>query len=249
MGVQTSQTRNRGPNEGVKSHGKESIHKTQKIIYTPQHHVSTTRNQRGFSIFLTHLVTASAADYAPDVLSDNTPFTPLDPLTPSETLSAQIKTSEWLTQFADEDEEILSKAQEEKVADTFNALTKSDPRTKQKLLELDLPEEIKTAVGMVTAYQWKFVEQAEELRSMSVAKIVKETDHPDAKVRLKALELLGKVTEVALFTDRIAIKNEEVTDEELDARIKEKLGKYMGVVDVVDVEELDIEPKIIKAPE
>ena len=90
---------------------------------------------------------------------------------------------------------------------------------------------------MVTAYQWKFVEQAEELRSMSVAKIVNETEHPDARIRLKALELLGKVTEVALFTDRIAIKSEEVTDEELDKRIKEKLGRYMGVVDVVDVEE------------
>jgi hypothetical protein len=52
------------------------------------------------------------------------------------------------------------------------------------------------------------------------------------------LELLGKVTEVALFTDRVAIKNEEVTDEELDARIKEKLGRYMGAVDIVDVDEL-----------
>jgi hypothetical protein len=98
---------------------------------------------------------------------------------------------------------------------------------------------------MVTAYQWKFVEQAEELRSMSVAKIVKETDHPDARIRLKALELLGKVTEVALFTDRISVKNEDVTDEELDARIKEKLGRYMGAVDVVDVEEIEIKTRII----
>jgi hypothetical protein len=98
---------------------------------------------------------------------------------------------------------------------------------------------------MVTAYQWKFVEQAEELRSMSVAKIVKETDHPDARIRLKALELLGKVTEVALFTDRISVKNEDVTDEELDARIKEKLGRYMGAVDVVDVEEIEVKTRII----
>jgi hypothetical protein len=42
---------------------------------------------------------------------------------------------------------------------------------------------------------------------------------------------------VALFTDRVTIKNEEISDEELDARIKEKLGRYMGVVDIVDVEE------------
>lgn len=197
-------------------------------------------------MFLEHLVTATAADFVPEVQSGEVSFTPLDPLTPAQTLSAQKKTSEWLSQFQDEDDEILTKAEQQQTAEAFNALVTSDPRAKERLLSLDLPEEIKAAVGMVTAYQWKFVEQAEELRSMSVAKIVKETDHPDARIRLKALELLGKVTEVALFTDRIAIKNEDVTDEELDARIKEKLGKYMGVVDVVDVEEtIEIE---VKAP-
>lgn len=196
-------------------------------------------------MFLEHLVTASAADFVPDVLSDNAPFTPLEKQSAAETLSAQIKTSEWLKDFEDEDEEILSEAQQEKVVDAFNALTTSDPRAKQKLMQLDLPEEIKAAVGMVTAYQWKFVEQAEELRSMAVANIVKEVHHPDARIRLKALELLGKVTEVALFTDRVAIKNEDVTDEELDARIKEKLGKYMGAVDVVDVEEIEVKSRIV----
>jgi hypothetical protein len=196
-------------------------------------------------LFLEHLVSASAADYTPDLIQDQASFTPLESLSPGQTLGAQAKTSEWLKAFDDEDDEILSEAQQEKVADTFQALTRQDPRTKEKLLQLDLPDEIRAAVGMVTAYQWKFVEQAEELRSMSVAKIVKETDHPDARIRLKALELLGKVTEVALFTDRIAIKNEDVTDEELDARIKEKLGKYMGAVDVVDVEEIEVKTKII----
>lgn len=196
-------------------------------------------------MFLEHLVTASAADYTPDPLSDSALFIPLENATPAQTLNAQHKTSEWLSQFDEEDEEILSKTQEEKTADAFNALIKSDPRAKEKLLQLDLPEEIKAAVGMVTAYQWKFVEQAENLRSMSVAKIVKETEHPDARIRLKALELLGKVTEVALFTERIAVKNEEVTDEELDARIKEKLGKYMGVADVVDVEEIEVKTRIV----
>jgi hypothetical protein len=194
-------------------------------------------------LFLEHLVSASAADYTPDLLPDQAPFTPLDSLTPAQTLSAQKKTSDWLAQFEDEDDEILSEAQAEQVVDTFNALIKQDPNAKQRLLELDLPEEIKAAIGMVTAYQWKFVEQAEELRSMSVAKIVKETEHPDARIRLKALELLGKVTEVALFTDRISVKSEDVTDEELDQRIKEKLGKYMGVADVVDAEIIETKPK------
>jgi hypothetical protein len=187
-------------------------------------------------MFLQHLVSAAEADFIPEMVSGDASFTPLDPLTPAQTLNAQIKTSQWLASLAEEDDEIMDEAKQEKVADTFNALTTQDPSAKRKLLELDLPEEIKSAVGMVTAYQWKFIEQAEELRSMSVAKIVKETDHPDARIRLKALEMLGKVTEVALFTDRVQIKTDEISDEELDAKIKEKLSRYMGAVDVVEAE-------------
>lgn len=192
-------------------------------------------------MFLQHLVSAAEADFIPEIVSGDTPFTSLDPLTPAETLNAQIKTSAWLKTLTEEDDEVLSQAQQEKVADTFNALTTSNPNAKQKLLELDLPEEIKSAVGMVTAYQWKFVEQAEELRSMAVSHIVKEIQHPDARIRLKALEMLGKVTEVALFTDRVQVKTDDISDEELDKRIKEKLGRYMGAVDIVDadIKELD----------
>jgi hypothetical protein len=187
-------------------------------------------------MFLQHLVSAAEADFIPDITSDATSFTSLDPLTPAETLSAQHKTSQWLKQLTDEDDEILTEAQEEKTTEAFNALVTADPQAKQKLLQLDLPHEIKSAIGMVTAYQWKFIEQAEQLRSMSVSKIVKETDHPDARIRLKALEMLGKVTEVALFTDRISVKTEDISDEELDAKIKEKLSRYMGAVDVVEAE-------------
>ena len=188
-------------------------------------------------MFLQHLVSAAEADFIPEMLSGDASFTPLDPLTPAETLSAQHKTSQWLKQLTDEDDEILTEAQEEKTTEAFNALVTADPQAKQKLLQLDLPHEIKSAIGMVTAYQWKFIEQAEELRSMAVSHIVKEIQHPDARIRLKALEMLGKVTEVALFTDRVTVKNEEISDEELDARIKEKLGRYMGAVDIVDVDE------------
>ena len=187
-------------------------------------------------MLLQHLVSAAEADFIPDITSDATSFTPLDPLTPAETLNAQIKTSQWLASLAEEDEDIMDEAKQEKTTNAFNALVTADPKAKEKLLQLDLPEEIKSAVGMVTAYQWRFIEQAEQLRSMSVAKIVKETDHPDARIRLKALEMLGKVTEVALFTDRVQIKTDEISDEELDAKIKEKLSRYMGAVDVVEAE-------------
>jgi hypothetical protein len=54
---------------------------------------------------------------------------------------------------------------------------------------------------------------------------------------LKALGLLGKVTEVGLFTEQIEVKKVEMSDAEVEQRIKDKLAKFMGVIDVVDVSE------------
>lgn len=198
---------------------------------------------------LDHLVSAVAADYVPDIESGRTAFTPLEKLSPAETLNAQIGTSEWLAEIAKEDEAKLTTAQQQKVADTFQALVTQAPEAKQKILELQLPEEVRSSVAMLSEYQWQFVKQAEELRSMAVAKIVKETDHPDARIRLKALDMLGKVTEVALFTERVEVKKVEHTSEELDAKIKAKLAKYMGIVDAVPKEIIDVDPLELPAPE
>lgn len=179
---------------------------------------------------------------------DEGEFVPLDKLDATQTHEAQIKTAEWIDALDESDAEILDKAQEQKVADAFGALVTQQPDAKKKILELQLPEEVRSSVAMLSSYQWKFIEQAEELRSMAVAKIVKETDHPDARIRLKALDMLGKVTEVALFTERVEVKKEEISDEELERRIREKLGKYMGQADIVDVEAIDVDKDLEENP-
>lgn len=197
-------------------------------------------------MLLEHLVSASAADFVPDIESGVDNFTPLEKLDAPQTLGAQKQTVDWLNQFSSEEDEqeILTNAQEQQVANAFAALTTNSPDAKNQLLNLQVPEEIVSAVAMVSGYQWEFVKQANELRSMSVAKIVKETEHPDARIRLKALELLGKVTEVALFTERVEVNQKEISNEELEKRIREKLSKYMGKVDVIDVDEI-VETKVV----
>lgn len=191
-------------------------------------------------MLLEHLVNANAADFIPDIEPGVPTFTPLNKITPAETLNAQIKTSDWMKEITGEDDSIIEKVQEERAIDVFSALLNNDPTAKTKLLSMEVPEEIRSTVAMVSAYQWKFVEQAESLRAMAVTKIVEETNHPDARIRLKALEMLGKVTEVALFTDRVEVKRTEMSDEELSAQIKNKLSRYMGKIDVVDASIVEV---------
>ena len=49
------------------------------------------------------------------------------------------------------------------------------------------------------------------------------------------MELLGKVTEVALFTERVEVKKTQLSDTELEQKIKDKLNKMALIVDVTDV--------------
>jgi hypothetical protein len=158
---------------------------------------------------------------------------------PAQIVDAQVTTAQWLKDLELGDEEAQSKADAQAARQSFASLVTGQPpqNTQQALANIKAPAAVQHLVGMLTAYDWAFVEQAKELRGFAVAKILEEVEHPDARIRLKALDMLGKVTEVALFTERIEVKKTEMSDVELEARIKDKLNRFMGVIDVVDVVE------------
>lgn len=53
-------------------------------------------------------------------------------------------------------------------------------------------------------------------------------DPPKISEQLKALELLGKVSEIGLFTERIELNINSKSTEELESELVETLSKYMG---------------------
>lgn len=147
-------------------------------------------------------------------------------------LAAQTSTTDWLASLgapsADTQHAQLAAAQAQSA---FQAVV-TDKKAVPALLEIKTPEAVRHLTGMLTAYDWAFVEKAQQLRGYAVAKILEEVEHPDARIRLRALELLGRVTEVALFTDRMEVKKTDISESDIDARIKEKLARFL----VVDVE-------------
>lgn len=183
---------------------------------------------------LNHLV-----NFEPDV-ADTGDFKPLEKATPNEVLSAQFATADWLEKLGvTPDEEIVDGLEVASAREAFQSLVTvtDDEQKKQALVELKTPLAVRQLTGMLTAYDWEFVQQAKELRGYTVAKILEETTSNNPNIRLKALALLGKVTEIGLFTEKIEIKKTEMSDSELETRIKEKLNRFMQVVDVVDVHE------------
>jgi hypothetical protein len=159
----------------------------------------------------------------------------LDKTLPADFLDAQVKTADLIALFDDEDASPVPALQRDAAAKAFMEMTNGSnlQDTRAKLMKLKVPRAVRHLVGMLTAYEWEFVDQAKELRGYAVAQILEETKHFDAKIRLRALEMLGKVTEVALFTDRVEVKNTGLSDEELDRKLREKLQRFIGATDAV----------------
>jgi len=180
--------------------------------------------------------------FSPDTASLED-FMSIDAVDTADLLSAQIATAQWLEELgATPDDTVNTENQAHLARDAFKMIV-SDQDTdeqKTKLLQLKTPAAVRHITGLLTAYDWEFVQMAKELRGYTVAKLFEETQSPNANIRLKALGLLGKVTEIGFFTDKIEIKKTDLTDEEIDRKLKEKLAKFMGVTDAEPIEDIVI---------
>jgi hypothetical protein len=188
---------------------------------------------------LEHLI-----DFEPEVVDHLGKPTPLEKEHPADTVDAKVKTADWLKSLGAADTDtVVSQAEVKAARGAFTNLVSAAPSeiTHEHLAQIKTPAAVQHLVGMLTAYDWEFVQQAKELRGYTVAKLLEECENPSANIRLKALGLLGKVTEVGLFTDKIEVKKLDLTEEEIDRKLKEKLAKFMNVSDAeyTDIEEID----------
>ena len=183
---------------------------------------------------LEHLI---YGEFHPEVVDATAEVLSFEKADTATTIDAKVKTAQWLKDLELDDEEVETKADAEAARKSFASIVtgQSVATTQQALANVKAPVAVQHLVGMLTAYDWAFIEQARELRGYAVAQILEEVKHPDARIRLKALQMLGTVTEVALFTERVEVKKETMSDVELETRIKEKLNRFMGVIDVIDV--------------
>ena len=197
---------------------------------------------------LDHLI-----NFDPEVLPTAEAPPPVDKSSPVQTLNAKINTSDWLKSHGIPDaQELVSELEKTHAREAFTALTTAAPITTQHemVTKLETPAAVRHLTGMLTAYDWEFVNQAKELRGYAVAKILEDCEHPNANIRLKALGLLGKVTEIGLFTEKIEVKKTDLTEQEIDAKLKEKLAKFMNVSDaeILDVVEVTAQAPTVDIP-
>mgnify|MGYP007083446024 CR=1 FL=1 len=183
---------------------------------------------------LEHLI-----DFDPEIAPAREGPVPVEKHSVAQVIDAQVSTADFLEALgAPKTETVINQLEQQAARQAFNAVVAQEPDAHHKLAKIETPAAVRHLVGMLTAYDWEFVQQAKELRGYTVAKLLEECENTNANIRLKALALLGKVTEVGLFTEKIEVKKTDLTEEEIDRKLKEKLAKFM---DIEDAEPVDIE--------
>lgn len=97
--------------------------------------------------------------------------------------------------------------------------------------------------ALLDHYDHEFLEANRRIQNLVTNKLIEETENEDPKIRIRALELLGKRKGVQLFTDQIEVTIKQKPIEEIEKELGSLLERYMGPVekavkdDIEDVEE------------
>ncbi len=167
---------------------------------------------------------------------DASDFVDLADASTAELLSAQASTADFMASLGACDD-MIETDQRHLARTAFATVTnpaQSEAEKNKAILALKVPPAVRHLAGMLSEYDWQYVEQAKELRGYVVAKLLEETKHPDAKIRLKALELTGKLTGIDSFTTRVEVTHKEASADEIEARIRAKLASMLPPVQEVE---------------
>jgi hypothetical protein len=109
--------------------------------------------------------------------------------------------------------------------------------------------------AILTEWDQEVLDVSRRLRNYVTNKLIMESTDPDPKQRIKALELLGKVTSVGLFSDRIDVNVTNRTVSDIENELRKTLELYGGkTIDVTPdpdnkcLAELDLDEELGRGP-
>lgn len=93
--------------------------------------------------------------------------------------------------------------------------------------ELSYPGVVAHLGALLSEYDKTVVQSASQLRTYITNRLLLESDNKDPRIRMKALEMLGKISDVGLFTDKTEITMRHRPTEELEQMLRERLTKVI----------------------
>lgn len=91
--------------------------------------------------------------------------------------------------------------------------------------------------ALLSEYDHRVVKNAAQLRQYATNKLIELSHHKNPGTQLRALELLGKITEVGLFTERTHVTVEHQTTAQIQADLKKTIEILLDPEDYKTVEQ------------
>ena len=123
-----------------------------------------------------------------------------------------------------EDADIATKIATAYAADPFT-VSKQVTHTKAATLT---PATLIQTRAILDEFGHAVAHHAAEIRHLVTNKLLLESDNKDPKVRLRALELLGKISDVGLFTDRTEVTITHQSTDDLRKKLRAKFDRLLG---------------------
>ena len=135
--------------------------------------------------------------------------------------------------------------EDEKAANKLFESLRHNPQTKTLPAELNTPEVAAKVGALLNAYDQQVVADATQLRTLITNKLILLADCGDTKYELKALELLGKIQDVGLFSEKSEVTVIHKTSADLEDAIRDKVRRLIHS-NTIDVEPLvpDLEDEL-----
>ena len=99
---------------------------------------------------------------------------------------------------------------------------------------------------ILTEFGRSVVDSSMQIRHLVTNKLLLETENPDSRTRIKALELLGKISDVGLFSEKSEITITHQSTDDLKSKLRRKLEKLVPQGEeaedavILDGEEVDL---------
>lgn len=102
------------------------------------------------------------------------------------------------------------------------------------------PASIVLTEKILTEFSHKVVTNSVHIRNMVTNKLILDSESSDPRVRLKACEMLGKITDVGLFTEKSEVTVTHQSTSDLRDRLKNKLHRLIDPREEAEI--IDITP-------
>jgi hypothetical protein len=96
---------------------------------------------------------------------------------------------------------------------------------------LSSPGTVVQLKAILDEYDKTVVQSAQQIRTYVTNKLIEDSTHPDPRVRLKCYEMLGKISDVGLFTDKTEVTMRHRPTEELEQLLRERLTKTIEMIE------------------